>query len=1056
MRHFLPSKKLSGLISALLLALAVMLPAKYASAQNASGPRTLSGAVKDKDGEPMAGAQIYLKGATRGVVSGKDGSYKIDIPAGRQMIVVTYVGYKQVEQEVAPSLTKLDITLEEDAMMLDDAIVVGYASQTKRSVTSAISSIKAGDISGYAGSSLTQSIAGLVPGLRISTVDATPDGDVDVQVRGIGSVTSGTQPLYIVDGIPVDGDLSSINPDDVDNIQVLKDAASTAIYGSRGANGVLLLTTKRGKEGKTQVSFNAGVTMSQAQRHFQVTNTAQLLDFLKDSNTNLRYQYTTNDSQDYFPFDPNLDTDWQDAIFRDAWSQKYNISVSGGGKDTRYRVSGEFFDQPGVVIFSGMRRYSFRANFDVKLGKKANMSVNFSPSATLSRKTREGGENGSNGVIRSAIAMYPFFPVTLPNGEYFSMIEYNRAPSDQALTAGRDAETGKFSSLTSNSLADNIENPVLIAEQYQNRSRTNKVSGGINFDFELLPGLLFKPSLSFQTSAASQNEWYPESIGKNRIDSYASSVSKRSLMWQNENIVTYGRQLGYHDLSLVGGFTVSQTTTEYLSATAYKFASTALPNINGGTINGGKYDYLDDRMVSFLARAGYSYRDKYLLTAIFRADGSSRFGSNYPYGYFPSVSAGWVVSEEKFMSRQKLVSELKLRTSWGVAGNNSIGQFNFVNRLTQSNYIFDGKFTQGWAPENVANPNLRWERSNQFNVGLDLGFIGNRIFLQADYYHTTTTDMLLNTIVPSTMGVSRMLQNAGSMLNRGLEFNVVSRNMTRRFKWTTNFNISFNRNEVTSLSVDAEAIYDGEGESNITKKGYPVGMFYGRLVQGIYQSMDEINRLRNERYSGLGFDPNTRPGDLKWMDLNGNGEMDDDDRTIIGNPHPIFYAGMTNTFGYGNFSLSVQLYGQYGNDIYNYSLHQLLRGTDNGNKSIMVVDRWRSESQPGKGIVDRITTTKDVAPAADKNKFSNRLLEDGSYLSIRNIQLSYSPNKKLLRKSTISGFTVYVSVDNLYTFTKYTGLNPESNSMKRVTAPGIDMIGYPISRNYTLGVKLTF
>lgn len=1019
--------------------------------------RRIKGQVTNEQKQVMVGVNVVVKGTNQGTTTDPQGNYNLVIPKETPNPIIlefTFLGYQQTNVHVMPSKDVYDVTLSEDAIALDEAIVVGYASQSKRSVTSAISSLKSDDLPNYAGSSIEQAIAGLVPGLRISTADATPGGDLDVQVRGIGTVTSGSQPLYIVDGIPLEGGLSGINPDDVDNIQILKDAASTAIYGSRGANGVILVTTKRGHEGKVQVSFSTNITISQAQRTVDVMNTPEILEYLEDSGVHNRFRYTTNSTQDFFPFDPNLNTNWQDLIFRNAVSQKYNVAISGGTKNISYRVSGEVFDQPGVLIYTGMTRYTVRANFDVRFSKKLKMSVNFSPSNIQTRKTREGGE-GDNGVVWGAVCMYPFFPAVLPNGELFSLVEYNRAPTDAAITAGLDPITNQFSALQNNTISDKLENPIKVARDYQNRSKKNHITGAIAFDYTILPGLVFKPSFSIQQSALTQSEWYPSTLGKNRVDSFAASSSRQSLMWLSENILTYSKKISGHDITLVGGVTFEKNTTDYVYASANRFGTESLPNINGGTAKSVNHDFTDDRMLSYLARAGYSYRNKYLFTAIFRADGSTRFGRNNRFGYFPSVSAGWVISEENFLKNSHAISELKLRASWGVVGNNSIGQYNYANRLAQQNYILGNDQVSGWAPENIGNPDLKWEKSQQFNVGIDLGLLSNRIFLQADYYNTKTTDMLLNTIVPSTLGVGRMLQNIGSMRNKGIELSIVSRNLTNAFKWTTSFNIAFNRNKVLALGVDAEAIYDGVNESNVTKKGYPIGLFYGRVFKGIYQSFEEIEALRNDPYSGLAYDPNTRPGDCKWMDLNGNGEYDDDDRGVIGNPHPLFTAGMVNTFEYKNFTLSVQLNGQYGNDVYNYSFHQLLRGTDN-NKSKLLVDRWRSPEQPGNGIADRATKKSDVVPAADKNKFTNRLLEDGSYLSIRNISLSYTLPRKVLEKWPISGLTVSFNVDNLHTFTNYSGLNPEASAMRRATAPGIDRMGYPLSRNYTMGVKLFF
>lgn len=1021
-----------------------------AYAQNAKS--TVTGTVVDSKGEPIPGANIIWKGTTTGTTANVDGKFSINTVKACKTLEISSIGFQTMEYEITNPSEPVNAVLEDDSYALDETVVIGYGTQTKRTITSAITSLKAEELSGYVGSSIEQTIQGLVPGVRILTSDATPGGDINVEVRGIGTVTAGSQPLYIVDGIPMEGGLTSVNPDDVANIQILKDAASTAVYGSRGANGVILITTKRGTTSKPTITVNISETIAQVQHKFELMNTAQLLEYYNDMAVNDRYRYTTNASQDYFPFDENLNTDWQDAIFRNALQQKYSLSIAGGAKNINYRISGEYFDQQGILICTGMRRFSFRANFDVKLADWAKVTVNFAPSFINNDKTREGGE-GSNSVIRTAISMYPFFPVYLPNGDYFTTLDYNQAPNN---VDNFNEETGKFDALQKSPLADNQDNPVRIAHEYKNKTAQNRLVGGLNFEFRLAKGLVFKPSIAIDTQSSENSIWYPASIGKNRTDSEASTTMTRRIMWINENILSYYGEFGDHSLSAVAGLTLQGNKVNRLYTSAYKFATESLPSINGGIVNGGSYNKTEDRMLSYLARLTYDYKRKYMVQAVFRADGSSRFGKNNKFGYFPSASAGWAISEEEFMKpAKKILSELKLRGSYGLSGNNNIGDYNYETKMSQQYYIIDGSVINGWGASNIANPDLKWEVSKQANVGLDLGFLRNRIFMQLDFYQSITEDMLLNTIVPSTLGVSRMLQNVGSVENKGVEFNIVSHNLTGKFKWTTTFNISANRNKVLALGLDTDAITDGIAESNITKVGYPIGMFYGNVFAGIYQSMEEIEALRNDPYSGLAFDPNVRPGDCKWVDINGDGVYDDNDRTIIGNPYPLFNAGMVNTFSYKNFTFSFQLNGQYGNQIYNYTLRETLRGNNNNNLSIKVVDRWRSQESPGNGLADRTYTSNDVKPTTERSKFTNRYLEDGSYLTIRNIQLAYSFNPKLLKKIHLKGLVLSFNIDNLYTFTKYTGFNPDANTMRTATAPGIDRTGYPLSRNFTFGLKVT-
>lgn len=1046
-------KHVISLTSFLILVLLITFQAGYAQQQN---NRVISGIVKDPDGNPMPGVQIVIENTNNGTISSENGRFSITSAVSEPTLVFSFIGFSTKKVTVKNSQQTLSIQMEESAIELDEVVAIGYGTQSRKTLTSAVSIIKADDIADYAGSSIEQSIAGLVPGVRIQTMDATPGGDMNVQIRGVGSVNSGTEPLYIIDGIPMEGGLASINPQDVKDIQFLKDAASTAVYGSRGANGVILVTTKRGTIGKPKVEFNTKMTVSQVQRKFEVMNSEQMIDYLSDFGSHERYKWATNLTQDYFPFSADINTDWQDEIFRNAPRLQYNLAVSGGTKDVSYRVSGEILDQQGVVIETGMKRYTFRSNLDVNLAKWLKMKINMSHSSTNTRKTREGG-HGENGVIRTAINMYPFFPVYLPNGEYFSLIEYNMAPSNESLNAGINPVTGKFDNglIFNSAISTIMDNPVAIAHEYQNITSVNRTNGGIDFEAQIIRGLTFNTTLYMDTWSNNRRIWYPPSIGKNNPGN-ASETSRRYSMLMNENVLTYNKKKEEHNLSLVAGNTIQQAVTRSLQASANQFSTEGIPSINSGIVNGGWYNEVDDRLLSYFIRGTYDYEQKYMLQAVYRIDGSSRFGKNNRFGHFPSVSAGWSIREEDFMRPlRRLISELKIRTSWGVSGNNAIGQYNQYNRLSQGRYVIDGNIVSGWAPNNIGNPDLKWEKSTQTNIGLDFGLLRNRIFMQVDLYNSKTTDMLLNSIVPSSLGVSRMLRNVGSVRNRGLEFNITSRNLIGKFRWTTAFNISGNRNKVLSLGTDSEVIYGGMGETAITKVGYPMGMFYGLVFDGLYASQEEITALRNDINSGLAYDDNVRPGDFKLYDLNGDGYCDDQDKAIIGNPHPLFTAGMTNTFNYKNFTFSFQLNGQYGNMVYNHSLHALLRGTDT-NMSVLAIDRWKSEAEPGNSRIGRLNKLGEAAPIVDANKFSARFLEDGSYLTIRNIRFSYAVPKRLLTQYFIQSLAINLNVDNLYTFTKYTGLNPEASLFNNPTAPGIDRTGYPLSRNYSLGINISF
>lgn len=1000
----------------------------------------VTGKVMETGDIPLPGVNVLLKGTKHGTITDLDGNYSITVPSKSSILQASFVGLTTQEKEVK-SNTVINFLMESDAMNLDEVIVTGYATQTKREVISAISSISSKDITTFNASSLEQAIQGLAPGVRIGLSNGAPGADMDFSIRGIGTINAGSSPLCIIDGAVVQDGMRTVNPSDVANIQILKDAASTAIYGSRGSNGVILITTKQGQNSKPTFNLDIKFGLSGVERSMEVMNSRELMDYLDEAG---------NAYWSLPGFDPNNNTDWQKQIYQNAFTQTYNLSVSGGSKHIKYMVSASYFDQPGHILETSYQKFTLRSNLKIDFNKRINMTLNLSPTITRQKYVLDSGQQGSNPIMVHTLMMPPMFPVYY-NGDYWTQNNF--------ITSDLQADPRDPSRLPPSALPmANTENPVKMLNQQDRRRNSNRFNGTIAFEAKLLPDLVFKPSLNFDIYNQTQRAWSPSSIGARAgrtTDGKATLDITQRFTWINEYVFTYDKSFGEnHKLLAVAGASFQNTSTDKSTSMAQQFGSDALETINGGSsFNATDLPYVDDRLASFFGRANYTLCHRYMLGAVFRADGSSKFGPNNKFGYFPSFSGGWVVSEEPFMKKigQSVLNELKLRASWGITGNNAIGDFQYITTMESKNYIFGGSVSNGYAPSNLEAPDLRWEKSKSTNLGMDIGLFKNRIFLMVDLYRTLTSDMLLNTNIPSTLGQSSMLMNVGEMENKGLELNLTTRNLTGRFNWTTNFNVSFNKNKVLKLSTTGDKIFDGENDSNVTMVGKPVGVFYGRVYQGVYKNWEEIKALAADPNSGLAFDPKTIPGDMKFVDLDGNGVVDDDDRTIIGSPHPKFIFGMTNSFSFKNFKLNVLLTGQYGNKIYNYTIHPMGRGT-NSNVIKALVNRYVSEEQPGDGWHPAIKS----GASTDRNKFSTYQLEDGSYLRFRNVSLSYDVPKKLIMKSALQSLTFSVNADNLYTFTNYTGQNVEANSNSRATALGLDFTSYPSPRTFTFGISATF
>ncbi|UOQ82620.1 SusC/RagA family TonB-linked outer membrane protein [Hymenobacter sp. 5414T-23] len=863
-----------------------------------------------------------------------------------------------------------------------------------------------------------------------------------MRIRGNSSITGSNSPLYVIDGVPVlptyDRELSvgnqkpnplnSINPADIESIDVLKDGAAAAIYGVRAANGVVVVTTKRGKSGKPQVGLNAYYGVQQLRKKLDVLNARQFAEYYNESQIN-------GGAAPGFADVNNLpyDTDWQDEVYRTAAIQNYQLNVSGGTDKTRYYVAGGYFKQDGIILNSGFDRFNFKLNFDQQAGTKFRIGTNMNMSRTNTNgSVRSELGLGNSGTVLGTLAQIPTIPVRDANGVY---------------------ATNPFS------LSDN---PVGNLLETNNKAITNQVIGNLYGEYDILKNLKFRSSLGIDFRTQLENEFITRNYpGTSRADASTRGSGRtgttQQTIWLWENTVTYNPNLGEkHSLQLLAGQSVQESNRFASNASVRGYASNAVPYLSAGTERLGTSSYEEEwGLTSLFARAIYSFDDRYLATLSLRQDGTSRFDQHY--GYFPAVALGWRISKESFFPQNTPVSDLKVRGSFGINGNQELGYTyqRFSAYSAGSNYAGSaGTIQGGIRPDRIGNRDLKWETSKQYDLGLDLGLFNDRLTFNFDAYRKRSNNLLLSVPLAPSTGAEQLsiIQNVGTVENKGLEFALATTNVQGEnggFNWSTNLNASLNRNKVIDLGTlvnDQNQLVDRTiiNSNSITKKGQPLGVFYGHQVQGIFQSADEIKAAPTQP-------GNPKPGDIRFVDVNGDGKINNDDRTIIGNPNPKVIAGVTNTFTFKGLDLSVFFQGSFGNDIYNANRQALESLTGPVNQLTTVLDRWTPSNT---------NTNIPRAVFNDPNgngRFSSRWIEDGSYVRLKNLTLGYTLPTTLINKARIASLRVYVSGQNLITWTDYSGYDPEvSADPFSSTSIGRDFGVYPQSRTYTVGLNANF
>ncbi|WP_438839570.1 SusC/RagA family TonB-linked outer membrane protein [Algoriphagus oliviformis] len=995
--------------------------------------------VVSSEGEPVPGALVLVKGTQRGTVTDIDGNYSIDAAPG-EILVVSFVGYTTKEVAVVGGQTEINVTLDLSTSDLSEVVVVGYGSQIKKEVTGAIQSVSGKDLQDMPVSSVAQKLQGRLAGVQINQTTGKPGQGMNVRIRGQLSVSGGSQPLYVVDGFPISGDVNSINPDEIQDITVLKDAASTSLYGSRAANGVVMITTKKGVKGQTNVNLNVFTGFQQVpeQGRLEMMNAEEFAQFKKEYYTDAGQPVPEAFQNPAEYRDKN--NDWYDAMLQTAPITSYNLTVTSNKERVNTAVIAGIFDQKGVVVNSDYKRYSMRMNTDYAISDKVNIGINLAPNYVVDNTPRTDGTRGT-GILFNALHTWPVMPIYDESGE---LTYFNRFP----------ANTGNIFA---------YPNWVRSAEEITNETKVFNILGNTYAEWKPIKGLSFKTT--FNTEIRNSNYfWFNPSTATANINVAIPTVAvsirdqEQELTWLNENTVTYGKTVGDHSFQLLAGFSNQQFRRDRTRIQADTYADDRLPTIQGAlNINrGGTFSGVDEwTLTSIFSRATYNYKGKYLLTGSIRSDGSSRFGSDNRWGVFPSVSAGWVLSDEEFLKTNSSISFAKLRGSYGITGNNNIGnytQYALVNNTI--NVAFGNNVAPGAAVTSLNNSNLGWETTAQFDLGLDLGLWDDRLSFVYDFYTKNTTNLLYAVQIPQESGFTNFNDNIGEIKFWGHEFavNAIAVN-TSNFRWNVNANISFNRNEVISLADGIDRVY---GTYHITQVGQPFGQFYGMVKEGNYMNAEDL--ANSPIIPGR-----STVGSIKLKDVNGDGVItyggDNDDRAIIGNPFPDFVYGFVNNFTFKNWDASITASGSQGNQLYMRHLYSTANLDGVFNMVRKAIDRFRSPEDPGEGIFGTTVGGGNVT-GVERDWNNSNFVWDASYFTIRNITVGYTFRNL---PKTIQSARLYASGQNMWVFTKYWGgSNPEvsmqndGNGDGGNLSPGVDLSAYPVPRTITFGANITF
>lgn len=1000
--------------------------------------KTITGKILSASGEPIIGANVIEKGTTNGTVTNLDGEFTLSLDPS-STLQVSYIGYQTLERRLN-NASFYSIKLVEDSQALEEVVVVGYGVVQKKDLTGSVAQIQSDDLQDLAVPRIDQALSGKMAGVQVISTTGEPGAAPLIRVRGVGSISAGMEPLYVIDGFPGD-DISMINPSDIETIDILKDASATAIYGSRGANGVVLITTKRGKEGKARISLNAYYGWQKVLRTPKFLSKEEQAQYyyegIKNQNLDAGYDVSGDPRKDWNYAVPQTvmdvlngtnpyNTDAYDEIFQTAPQQSYNLSVQGGNEKIKYAVSGEYTSQEGIIVTNKFQRFSARANLDAKLSDRVSMKFNMNSTYSNGRNIlASGGAAESEGILGAATTWLKWYPLYNEDGSYFSGF-------------GQDA-------------TNNVWNPLAQAYEIKRKNEQYRTLANLEMDIKIIEGLNFKAMLGANVVNRHKYSFIP------KLDVFSNSsdgTDERSdrLNWITEWTMNYQKSFKKHNLSALVGYTTQKETNKsnYLRSMSYPNNLVYTLNAVSNDIYAGNSDENEWSLISYLARVNYNYDSKYYITASIRADGSSRFGKSNKYGYFPSVALAWRASEEDFLKSIEAITNLKLRASYGETGNNNIGNYAHIATIDYESYVLADKGVGGFAPANIENALLTWEKQRAFNVGLDVSVFNSRVNLTADYFITRNHNLLLNVYVPQITGFNTSLQNIGEVENRGWELTLSTLNLKGAFEWTTDFNISSFKNKVLKLGPDGAPII---GTNHITEIGQPMGMFYGYITDGVFMNQAELDA---GPIWAPGSSDRSHVGDVRFKDVSGpdgvpDGVINTYDKTIMGSPYPKAYFGMTNSFSYKNFGLSIALQGSFGNKVFNSSDAQLYtRARYKQYESVK--NYWVSEEQPGDGESPR----PNNLPTGGVREKSTRYLDNGSYLKVNNINFSYDFPTQLISKAGMSALKLYLTLTNPFIITKFRDFNPEVGDGNNPLTPGIMNYNYPLAKSAIIGINVSF
>lgn len=1029
--------------------------------------KQVRGKITDKENLPLPGASVSVKGEKQNTLTDANGEFSVSVPSDNAVLRITFLGMNPKEVSVTGK-TYLTISLSEATSKLDEVVFVGYGTVKRRDLTGAIASVSGDELMKSTPITVNQSLQGKLSGVEVQSNDGAPGAGVSIQIRGANSFASSTEPLYVIDGIPFTASstprnsaqgtvdvgqtinpLSTLNPADIESVEILKDASSTAIYGSRGANGVVIITTKKGKAGEEKIEFSASNAFSSVAKKIAVLNAVDYAKFQNEatlnqntyegSNKTLPYRgedYIDNltglpmhnpSPEDYANGFAGGGTNWQNEIFRTALTQDYSIRVSGGTEKGTHSYSATYVDQPGTIVGSGFKRLGSQVNISSKVHKWIEIGTNTNLSKTTYNLTKSNADNFASNVLNSALHFPPTLPLFDAKSESgFSQLDWFSA------------------------------NPHTYVRQAKDITNSTGIYSSSYFQLNLPKDFTFRQNVGFNLNQNSRSSYYGRLLQEGKA--VKGKGSRGDSQWEGytlESILSYNKTFNkVHNLNATGVFAYESGEYSDKSITVSGFATDILQDNNLGagldrpTVSSGGGA---NALLSFLGRVNYNFKNKYYITASVRRDGSSKFAEANKYGTFPSVGLAWTVTQEDFAKNLPAISNLKLRASYGKTGNQSIGSYQTLSRLFQTNAVIDGAVQSGFSNGNPIDPNLKWETTSSYDAGVDFGFLNNRLSFTADVYYKKTEDLLQNVLIPTSTGSSNFLTNYGVVANRGLEFSVTGLVINKKdFNWTTNGNISFNRNEISGLTGDqfARRLWSGIDQVFLQRNGQPIGAIYGYVEDGFYDNEAEVRA--DPAWANKGDAViKSMIGERKYKDLDGDpSAITVKDRKIIGNTNAKFNYGLTNTFGYKNFNLSIFLQGVQGKDVINSNLLQITMGQT----SNITQEAWDTRWTPTN--FQNAQYPKANTSFNRRLLFSDKVLEDGSYLRVKNINLGYTFRNPIRGLESVN---VYANVSNLYTFTNYSWYDPDVNSFASDPASrGVDMNAYPISRTFTFGIKTVF